>query len=872
MAADYTRNIVFNVNDKAIKRATDRITRSLTNIEKTLQRIESKGFNNLAKEVDMTSKKINQASKSVNGFNILLRQTFGTGVGRRTLGLGILGGGIGINKAVDDLNNLKRTASTFLPVFGKSTAIATTKVSALSAALSKLGAFAAGDPLGAGALAVAYMIFGDKIQELALKAGGAAVGAFASLGKKAFEASTIGVAGFKQLNQEINITTQAALKMNTLFARQNAMRGNVVRNIGRSQAARRDSDFLGFSQDADLLRPQTLQSRISAQTLESRGFSDDQIRAAEQKFRRKIINQTVGRPAGFIGPDRPGIQDPVEKSIRRNQAKRDRLLQKELKIRQKILAVKKQNLVIDTKSEKIEKTKLNILQRGRRLLRNQFQEGGAFFNSRGRAGRIAGAAQSGLIGGGFPLLFGQSPGAAIAGGVGGALGGALSPGFGFAGSIVATAAAQKIGEAIEFRKEIEKLNKSIRLTGGDSEFTVASIKKLGKELGVSSQEALQAARSFEAFSASARISLTKVFGDEGAFNTLVNLRKTVDILNNIDLIEKKIGKKRADQAVDIATGAGGLQAQKFILEEIKKLQDEETKKDADKLSRQGFSITSFRAVLSDFNQILSGDPKFFKNIKNNPFLQKQRQDLFDANASAQAEADRKFNEEQRRIEARDLARKISQPRDELEELIDPLNQLISLSKSLGDSFSESFRGIVSGSITAQEALRNLFQRTANHFLDMAAQMIAKQIQMQILGIGLSFFSQGIAGQRGGSPTNKLGSGGTDRFGRDFDSPDFGLPRGQSVQNFANGGRPPVGRASIVGERGPELFVPDRAGTIIPNNQLGGMAGAMNVIVNVDASGSSVEGDEQQGRELGRVISAAVQSELIQQKRPGGLLA
>ena len=106
MAADYTRNIVFNVNDKAIKRATDRITRSLTNIEKTLQRIERKGFNNLAKEVDMTSKKIDKASKSVNGFNILLRQTFGTGVGRRTLGLGILGGGIGINKAVDDLNNL----------------------------------------------------------------------------------------------------------------------------------------------------------------------------------------------------------------------------------------------------------------------------------------------------------------------------------------------------------------------------------------------------------------------------------------------------------------------------------------------------------------------------------------------------------------------------------------------------------------------------------------------------------------------------------------------------------------------------------------------------------------------------------------------
>ena len=35
---------------------------------------------------------------------------------------------------------------------------------------------------------------------------------------------------------------------------------------------------------------------------------------------------------------------------------------------------------------------------------------------------------------------------------------------------------------------------------------------------------------------------------------------------------------------------------------------------------------------------------------------------------------------------------------------------------------------------------------------------------------------------------------------------------------------------------------------------------------------NVEGDEERGRELGRLISVAIQSELIQQKRPGGLLA
>jgi hypothetical protein len=40
--------------------------------------------------------------------------------------------------------------------------------------------------------------------------------------------------------------------------------------------------------------------------------------------------------------------------------------------------------------------------------------------------------------------------------------------------------------------------------------------------------------------------------------------------------------------------------------------------------------------------------------------------------------------------------------------------------------------------------------------------------------------------------------------------------------FADGGRPPVGRPSIVGERGPELFVPDSAGTIVPNGRMGGM--------------------------------------------------
>ena len=59
-----------------------------------------------------------------------------------------------------------------------------------------------------------------------------------------------------------------------------------------------------------------------------------------------------------------------------------------------------------------------------------------------------------------------------------------------------------------------------------------------------------------------------------------------------------------------------------------------------------------------------------------------------------------------------------------------------------------------------------------------------------------------------------------------------------MRGFEKGGRPPVGMPSIVGEKGPELFVPDQAGTVVPNNQLGmGKAVTVNFNINtVDARG------------------------------------
>jgi len=144
------------------------------------------------------------------------------------------------------------------------------------------------------------------------------------------------------------------------------------------------------------------------------------------------------------------------------------------------------------------------------------------------------------------------------------------------------------------------------------------------------------------------------------------------------------------------------------------------------------------------------------------------------------------------------------------------------------------QGIVSNLTDAVMGTKTLAQAAISVLNDLKRKLVEVAIQRAVSGIGRSI---------GGF----LGIGGL----------------------FANGGRPPVGIPSVVGEKGPELFVPDRSGTIIPNSQLGG---STNVVVNVDASGSSVQGDEEQGRELGRLISVAIESELIKQKRPGGLLA
>ena len=212
---------------------------------------------------------------------------------------------------------------------------------------------------------------------------------------------------------------------------------------------------------------------------------------------------------------------------------------------------------------------------------------------------------------------------------------------------------------------------------------------------------------------------------------------------------------------------------------------------------------------------------------------------------------------------------------QLNDLMDPVNQVISLAETLGGAFSESFKGIVTGSMSAREALANLFQRTADHFIDMAAQMIAAQLKMQAVKLFMSFFSPNLGGGGGDGtgfviPTDGLTpTANGNAFGRNGVIPfaKGGVVNKPTLFPFANG-------TGLMGEAGPEAIMPLRRGPSgrLGVEALGGGAGATNIVVNVDASGSSVEGSADQAQQLGKAIGIAVQQELVKQKRPGGLLA
>ena len=116
------------------------------------------------------------------------------------------------------------------------------------------------------------------------------------------------------------------------------------------------------------------------------------------------------------------------------------------------------------------------------------------------------------------------------------------------------------------------------------------------------------------------------------------------------------------------------------------------------------------------------------------------------------------------------------------------------------------------------------------------------------------------------------------MGSIFPSANGNVYANNKIVPFASGGVvnkptifPMANGMGLMGEAGPEAIMPLRRGA---NGKLGveSSGGVGNVVVNVDAAGSNVQGDQPNAKALGSAIGAAVQAELVKQKRPGGLLS
>jgi len=485
---------------------------------------------------------------------------------------------------------------------------------------------------------------------------------------------------------------------------------------------------------------------------------------------------------------------------------------------------------------------------------------GLFSFPGGKSSRIKGGIGSALIGGGFPALFGAGGISSLLGGLAGGIGGALAPGGGFAASIAATAIAAQIEKAIQFRKAVKKLNEEVAAMGISSEFSRKNIKKLAKDFDVTNDEAVKLASTVKTFGEKQGLAILETFGSREIFDALAGLRDTSSVLGKINQLQQEISESKRQELLQSLATEGPLKTQvkleQIILDKKRKsfIEDKKREELVKKLDEK-YGGGSYLGVMPDKNQ-------------ESPEQQLKRLNQeFDKSNEKQI----KFLENQIKInEQMQFLSEFNAPTDQLREMLNPMRQILDLSVAIKDGFENSFKGIIKGTMSVQDAFRSMLNKIADHFLDAAARMAATQLQKGFLGL----FSNMFNFTQAALPTNPVELGGLPSSPSNIvpslsntTPSNFMIPSSNPFTR-ANGGSVKGGNGYLVGERGPELFTPGVSGMITPNEMLGG---GTNIVVNVDASGSSVEGDEEQGRELGRMISVAIQSELIKQKRPGGLL-
>ena len=152
-----------------------------------------------------------------------------------------------------------------------------------------------------------------------------------------------------------------------------------------------------------------------------------------------------------------------------------------------------------------------------------------------------------------------------------------------------------------------------------------------------------------------------------------------------------------------------------------------------------------------------------------------------------------------------------QMKQQLEQLLEVENQVAAGATAIGSAFSNAFTSVITGSKSGKEALADMMASVAEHFLDMAAQIIAQQIAMIIYGTIMKALGIG------------LGGGGAESAGGSFagvpnSTLDSVLPSTSSLADaavmpgFASGGYVSGPTRALVGEGGQGEYV-------IPENKM-----------------------------------------------------
>ena len=454
------------------------------------------------------------------------------------------------------------------------------------------------------------------------------------------------------------------------------------------------------------------------------------------------------------------------------------------------------------------------------------------------------ALSSALISGAFPLLFGQGLAGGAAGFAGGFIGTKAGGKMGgFAGGLVATAVLQQLttlaqniselGKAFdELNPNVQAVTSALGLAGSVEEKRLLLIEKThGAHIALAMvtekmNDAIgeKGVKNLTEFAEASRLAgntfklaMTRIQAAIAPFMSMI--LAPAQRAENTRLANLTGDKQLTDMRSELATLEGttvsGRAANKNRQDRINKLKDEIIARE------ELLAVTGKQIEKEKFrNEQFTAATKSLES--QNTFLQNQ---ILLGQRGAEIEKLKLETAKKMKIAVEDLTPEQVKQLENLIKTRDELRLLNDLYKGIANTVQsglvDAIDGAIKGTMTLGEVARSVFGA----------------IQRQLINFAATSFLRAIPGIGG---------------------------------FFANGGVTKPNKSYIVGERGPELFTPGVTGRVTPNHEMGG--GSTNIVVNVEASGSNVEGDEEEGRALGVALSAAIETELIKQKRPGGLLA